>query len=161
MRLKHRSVPSGTPPPQYCPTSYQAEHHRRKIAPLRTKQSIIIARLHLSVPSGASSSQDCTTPYQAEQSCSEPSCPVCCSRCHVWLQHRSVPSRTTIIAISDIYQQRVRTKRCGPFSIKRVINLKFSHSFCCSVAALRRCSVAVKKILFYGSKKVLYLYILL
>ena len=121
-------------------TPYQAKHRHRKIAPLRTKRSIIAARLHLSVPSGASSSQDCTTSYQAEQSCSEPSCPVCCSRCHVWLQHRSVPSRTTIIAISDIYQQRVRTKRCGPFSIKRVINLKFSHSFCCSVAALQRCS---------------------
>jgi len=33
---------------------YQAEHHHRKIVPLRTKQSIIIARLHHFVPSGAS-----------------------------------------------------------------------------------------------------------
>ena len=47
-------------------TPYQAKHRHRKIAPLRTKRSIIAARLHLSVPSGASSSQDCTTPYQAE-----------------------------------------------------------------------------------------------
>ena len=161
MCSKHHSVPSGTPPPQYCPTSYQAEHHRRKIAPLRTKQSIIIARLHHFVPSRASSSQDCTSPYQAEHH-HRKIAPLRTKRSIIIARlHRSVPSRTTIIAISDIYQQRVRTKRCGPFSIKRVINLKFSHSFCCSVAALRRCSVAVKKILFYGSKKVLYLYILL
>ncbi len=115
----HHFVPSGASSSQDCTTSYQAEHHHRKIAPLRTKQSIVIARLHHFVPSRASSSQDCTTLYQAEQSCSEPRCPVCCSRCHVWLQHRSVPSRTTIIAIYNIYHQRVRTKRCGPFSITK------------------------------------------
>ena len=119
MRLKHCSVPSGASSLQECTTPYQAEHHHHMIVPLRTKRSIIIARLYHFVPSGASSSQDCTSPYQAEQDCSEPSCPVCCSRCHVWLQHRSVPSRTTIIAIYNIYHQRVRTKRCGPFSITK------------------------------------------
>ena len=142
MRLKHRSVPSGTPPPQYCPTSYQAEHHRRKIAPLRTKQSIIIARLHHFVPSRASSSQDCTSPYQAEHH-HRKIAPLRTKRSIIIARlHRSVPSRTTIIAISDIYQQRV-------------INFKFSHSF---VVALHRCSVADKKSLFYGSKIVLSLY---
>ena len=48
-------------------TPYQVEQYHRKIALLRTKQSIIIARLHHFVPRGTILSQDCTTSYQGEQ----------------------------------------------------------------------------------------------
>ena len=124
---------------------YQAEQHRRKIAPLRTKQNSIVARLYHFVPLEAISQRPtfvllvgvaalfgcCTTLYHREQASSQ---------YPISINKGSAPNDA------------------GPFPLQRVINLKFSHSF---VLALHRCSVAVKNSLFYGSKIVLYLYIYL
>ena len=138
---------------------------------LRTKRSIIIARLHHFVPSRASSSHDCNTSYQAEQSHRKIALlrtkrNNLTARLHYSVPLGSILQRSTFVPLVDVaamfgccttpYQAEQESSQY-PISIdKSVINLKFSHSF---VVALHRCSVADKKSLFYGSKIVLYLYI--
>lgn len=112
----HHSVPSEAATLQDCATLYQVEQPRRKIAPLRTKWSSHAARLHPSVPSRAATPQDCTTPSQAEQPSSQPALSRLltsqpCLAAALLRTNRSTHPRNI-----PIYKQRVRTKRCGPFS---------------------------------------------
>ena len=123
MCSKHHSVPSGTPPPQYCPTSYQAEHHHHKIALLGTKQNNLTARLHYSVPLGAIlpraplsrplQSQPClaATPLRTKQNNHHPN-----------IRH---------LLTKGPHQ------RCRPFSITKSNQSLFFTLVCCSVAALQ------------------------